>query len=265
MNLKSLVKLSNIVALVSIVLLIYWVFAFVTVEVFGFKVFRENISQTFAMSVLGIFALMAGSLMINVMFNLTRIAQKHNLDEISEAKRVSKNAGWLFLISFPLLFALLYGGDYLTSKKKEAMLIQSAKSIVENNQTRADDLLNYEFNKSWLIRTDDDLDLLSKTDKNFPNVSVIVKDKIEDSDVFLGFRDYSEPNDKTVEPQKKDFVFKTTKEDRDYLNRVFDGDFQAIRFSASDGNYELFYPYTKNGKRVVLHFSDYQRYGKFGS
>ncbi len=93
MNLKSLVKLSNIIALISIVLLVYWVFIFVSVEVFGFKVFRENISQTFAMSVLGIFVLMAGSSMINVMFNLTRIAQKHNLDEIVEAKRVSKNLG----------------------------------------------------------------------------------------------------------------------------------------------------------------------------
>src|SRR5688572_22020421 len=103
MNLKILVKLSNIVALIAILLLIYWVFVFISVEVFGFKVFRENLSQTFAMSVLGIFVLMAGSLMINVMFNLTRIAEKHNKDEIVEAKAVSKNLGWVFLLSFPLI------------------------------------------------------------------------------------------------------------------------------------------------------------------
>ena len=33
------------------------------------------------MSVLGILALMAGALIINIMFNLTRIAQKHNEDK----------------------------------------------------------------------------------------------------------------------------------------------------------------------------------------
>jgi len=86
MNLKTLVKLSNVVAAISIVLLIYWVFVFISVEVFGLKIFRENISQTFGMSVLGILALMGGSLMINVMFNLTRIAQKHNQDDGSIAK-----------------------------------------------------------------------------------------------------------------------------------------------------------------------------------
>ena len=265
MNLKFLVKLSNVVALISIVLLIYWVFVFVSVEVFGFKVFRENLSQTFAMSVLGIFVLMAGSLMINVMFNLTRIAQKHNRDEIVEVKSISKKLGWIFLLSFPVVFGLLYAGDYLTSKKKESMLIQSAKSIVEGNTPRANDLLNYQFNKTWLAETDESLDLMSKTDRNFPNVSVIVKDRIDESDVFLAFRDYSEPNDKTIEPQKRDFIFAATKDDRDYLSKVFDDGYSEIRFSASGGNYELFYPYIKDGKKVVLYFSDYQKYGKMGS
>ena len=65
--------------MLSILLLIYWVFVVIAVQVFGFKIFRENISQTFAMSILGIFALMVGSLIINVMFNLTRIAERHNI------------------------------------------------------------------------------------------------------------------------------------------------------------------------------------------
>ena len=169
MNLKSIVKLSNIIALVAITLLIYWVFIFVSTEVFGLKVFRENISQTFAMSILGIMALMAGSLMINVMFNLTRIAEKHNQDRIVEAKAVSKKLGWLFLLSFPLVFGLLFGGDYLTSRKKEAMLIGSAKNVVENsNSEKINRLVNYEFNENWLLETDDTLDVMSKADKNFP-------------------------------------------------------------------------------------------------
>ena len=265
MNLKTLVKLSNIVALVAISLLIYWVFVFISVQVFGLKIFRENISETFGMSVLGIFALMAGSLMINVMFNLTRIAERHNKDEILEAKAVSKKLGWVFLLSFPIIFGLLFGGDYLTSKKKEAMLIDSAKSVIEKYPQKVEGLLNYQFNEDWLKETDNTLELMRKTDKNFPSVLVIVKDSIDSSEVFLGFRDYSKPTDETFQPVRQNFILETTKVERDYLNKVFNENSNEIRFSASDGNYQLYYPYSKDGKRVVLYFSDYQRYGKIGS
>lgn len=265
MNLKTLVKLSNIVALVSILLLIYWVFVFISVEVFGFKIFRENISQTFAMSILGILAMMAGSLMINVMFNLTRIAEKHNRDEALEAKAATKKLGWAFLLSFPLIILFLFGGDYLTSSKKELMLVDSAKSVIEKYPQKADGLLNYQFDENWLLETDNTLDLMRKTDKNFPNVLVIVKDSIDNSDVFLGFRDYSKPADPALPPKRQEFILETTKTERDYLNRVFNENYGEIRFSASDGKYELYYPYIKDGKKIVLYFSDFQRYGKLGS
>ena len=265
MNLKKLVKLSNIIALVAIVLLIYWVFVFVSTEVFGLKIFRENISQTFAMSILGILSLMAGSLMINVMFNLTRIAERHNKDESLEASQITKKIGWTFLLSFPLIFGLLFTGDYLTSKKKESMLIDSAKSVVEKYPQKIDGLLNYKFDENWLMETDNTLDLMRKTDKNFPSVLVITKDLIDNSEVFLGFSDYSKPNDVNYQPNKQRFILETTKAEREYLNKVFNENHNEIRFSASDGNYQLYYPYSKDGKRVVLYFSDFQRYGKLGS
>jgi uncharacterized membrane protein len=44
--------------MVTVVLLVYWIFAFVSIQVFGFKVFRENLTQIFAMSILGIFAVL---------------------------------------------------------------------------------------------------------------------------------------------------------------------------------------------------------------
>lgn len=120
MNPKKLVKLSNIIGIISIVLLIYWVFTFTSIQVFGLKVFRKNITETFYMSVLGILALMAGALMINIMFNLTQIAQKQQSNDSKLLK--NKKIGWLFLISFPILFLFLLGDDYLTSQKKEKAL-----------------------------------------------------------------------------------------------------------------------------------------------
>lgn len=263
MNPKQLVRLSNIIGIIAIVLLIYWVFTFITIEVFGLKVFRENLTQTFYMSVLGILALMAGALIINIMFNLTRIAQKHNQDEqIKTGKKVS----WILLAGFPILLILLFGGDHLTSKKKERLLVESAKSIIETNSKKSDHLINYEFDEKWIVKTQDILEILSKTDDNFPHVSILVKDSIDGEPVFLGFSDFYYGNlTDTIQPDKKSFIRKTTQPERAYLNEVFENGKKDYRYSSYDGMYELFYPYFKEQKRIVIYFSEYQTYGKIGS
>jgi hypothetical protein len=265
MHPKTLVRISNIIGTVSIILLLYWVFTFISIQVFGFKVFRKNLTETFYMSVLGILALMFGALIINVMFNLTRIAQKHNLDENNYKASTPKKLNWIFAVSFPVLFGLLFIGDYFTSKKKESLLIDAARSIIQDNAKKANRLANYSFTKKWITETGDILSLLSKTDKYFPHVSVITKDSIDNSNVFLGFQRYYGDEQDTTQPLKKNYILQTTKEERDYLNSVFDRGIKATRFSAHDGSYELYYPVFRENKTIVLYFSDYQRYGKMGS
>lgn len=264
MNPKQLVRLSNTIGIIAIILLIYWVFTFITIEVFGLKVFRENMTQTFYMSILGILALMTGALFINIMFNLTRIAQKLNQDDL--AAKSNKKLGWILLASFPVLLVILFGGDYLSSKKKEQLLLESARSIIETNTKKSDHLVNYQFNEAWIIKTEDILSILSDTDKNFPNVSILVKDSIDSEPVFLDFTDYYEGNaNDTLQPVKKSFIRRTTQPERDYLNSVFENGNKEYRYNSHDGRYELFYPYFKGNKRIVIYFSEYQSYGKIGS
>ncbi len=266
MNSKRIVKLSNTIGIVSIILLVYWVFVFMTVEVFGLKVFRENITETFYLSILGILALMFGALIINIMFNLTRIAQKHNQDSATINSSKKKVLTSILILSFPILFGLLFGGDYLSSKKKEKHLISSAESIIDEHSIKTSKLLKYDFSKNWIRETQGTLSLLSKTDKNFPHISVLVRDTVDGTQMFLGFREYVyfETND-TIPPRKENFIIETTKEEREYLNNVFDKKSTEIRFSAHDGDYQLFYPYEKDSKLIILYFSDYKRYGKIGS
>jgi len=265
MKSKSLVKLSNIIGIISILLLIYWVFIFISIEVFGFKVFRENITETFYMSVLGILALMVGALIINVMFNLTRIAEKHNSDDVVNAKS-SKKWGLLLAVSFPLIFCFLYTGDYLSSKKKEKMLIKSAESIIQKNRSHTSKLVHYTFSEKYIMETADILEIFTETDKNFPNVSVIIKDTISDNAVFLSFRDYYSGNLKdTIYPVKSAYIQKTDTEERAYMDHIFAKKSTDYKYSSHDGNYELFYPVIEGDKVIILHFSDEQRYGKIGS
>ncbi|MCL1911341.1 MAG: hypothetical protein FWG13_03965 [Leptospirales bacterium] len=269
MNSKSLVKLSNIIGIISIILLVYWVFIFIAITVFQLKIFRQNITEIFYMSVLGILALMLGALIINVMFNLTRIAEKHNNDGLNVSGVASKKLWLTFGLSFPIIFGLLLGGDFLTSKKKEKMLIASAKSIIESNPEKSAKLVNYHFDNRWIIETGDILAVFSKTDSYFPHVTVIANDTLDNAPVFLGFGQYyhSRIENKTqVEKvEKKDYIRATTKEEREYLQKVFQENYKEVRFSASHGKYELFYPYFKDGKKIVLYFSDRQQYGKIGS
>lgn len=261
---KQLVKLSNIIGITAIILLVYWVFTFITIQVFGLKVFRENMTETFYLSVLGILALMIGSLIVNVMFNLTRIAE--NKDSTANNQNSNRKTYFILFAIFPLIALILFGGDYLTSNKKEKMLIKSAESILSKNEKNTSKLVNYEFSEKYIIETSDVLEIYSKTDKNLPNVNLLVKDTINGSPVYLGFNQYKSGNLKdTVTPKKQAYIYKTTQIEREYLDKIFSGKSNEIRYSNHDGEYELFYPYKKGKKIIVLYFSEQQRYGKIGS
>jgi hypothetical protein len=262
MNSKLIVKISNIIGLASIVILLYWTFTFISIEVFGLKVFKENITETFYLSILGILGLMAGSLIINIMFNMTRIAEKHNNDN-NNSTASYKRLIILSLLSFPLLFAFLYFKDYSTKTNKEKLMIDAAKSIVEKNKTIADYIVNYSFTEQYIINTSDYLEIIQKTDKYFPYCTVIAADTLNATLVYITISDYHscDLND-TILPNKLNFLRPTSKEERDYLYSVFKEQNNALRFSSYDGRYELFYPYRKGDKIVVFYFSDYNRYGK---
>ena len=265
MHPKLLVKLSNTIGLVSIILLMYWIFAFISIEVFGFRIFRENMTETFYLSIVGILALLAGALMINVMFNLTRIAEKHNGDGPERDSPQVKKLIWGFALSFPLLFSLLYLGDFLSSRKKENMLVKTAATLIQEHPKEIGQLLKYSFDEAWLKEMDEVMTLLAKKDEHFPEIHLVVKDTINASSFYLQFEDYYyTPND-TTPPIKKHYIFKTNQAERDYLDKVFSEGYSKNRFSAHDGNYELFFPFRRDGKVFVFYFADYHTYGKFGS
>ena len=70
MNHKQLVKATNIIAILGILGLIYWVFGFILIQVFGLKVFEKNLTEMFGFNILGILTVLTGALILNVMLNL---------------------------------------------------------------------------------------------------------------------------------------------------------------------------------------------------
>ena len=266
MTAKKIVKLSNVLCIISVISLCYWVFTFIVIDVFGLKVFRKNLTEIFYLSILGILALMFGALITNVMFNLTRIAEKHNSDTIDLKQTNSKIFLICFITLFPIITIILFLGDYLTTNKKERMLLQSAESIVGSNKNVIDEIVNYEFTKEWIDNAASRLKLLSKLDRNYKNISVLVSDVIDDVPVFLIFdRYYYTTKDGEHDLDKVNFVFQSDIKQREYLEKVFQNNLLEKNFSAYNGNYEMFYPIHCNGKIIILYFQDKQQYGKIGS
>ena len=294
MNAKKLVKATNIIGMVAVTLLVYWVFALILIQVFGLKVFREHITEIFLMSILGIFAVMGGTLMLNIMLNLTRIAERGQEEEV----RGGRKTVYLLLAVFPILAALLFGGNYLTIRQKRDILTQSSERIVKDNPAQLDALTDYRFDLAYIKKSSEILDLMAKDDLSFKSAMIIVQDKIDNKPVYLAFSADSrlnvggeavpaasqneavpaanqnvegndnfvmDRNGEKVVVKKMDYVYSPNLKEREYLQKVFAGQTQEMRYEAEDGHYSLCHPYRKNGKTIVLCFSDYQEYGKIGS
>lgn len=267
MDRERMIKLTTNVAIISIFLLIYWIFIFITMTVFGLKIFRENMTEIFYMSVMGIFAIMGGALITNVILNLSRIG-----DALSENRSLAASTPQkfkhiplvVFLMSFPVIFLLLYTGDQISSKKKQAFLIKSAKTVIDNNAKEIAHLADYSFGKKYVKDAETILSRISRREKNFPSVSVVVADRIGDKQEFLDFSNYSRWRD-FDKNTREDYIFTSSAIERDYLGQVFGGKTEKTRFSAHDGFYELYYPVKAGGRIIVLYFTDRTQYGKLGS
>ena len=284
MNAKKLVKATNIVGMVAVMLLVYWVFVLILSNVFGLKVFREYITEIFLMSILGIFAVMAGALILNIMLNFTRIAERGQEEESKGGRKTL----YLLLAVFPVLAALLFGGNYLTVQKKRQILTQSLERIVKDNPSQINALTDYHFDSAYIKKAALILELMSKEDSAFKAATVIVPDTIGNKQVYLAFSadshlsgiDEQAPNAQGTGDDngfvvtrngnketisKTQYLYAPNLSEREYLQRIFAGQTNEIRYEAKDSNYSLCHPYRQNGKTIVLCFSDYQQYGKIGS
>ena len=194
--------------------------------------------------------------------------------------------------------ALLFGGNYLTIQQKRDILTQSSERIVKDNSAQLDALADYRFDLAYIKKSSEILDLMAKDDLSFKSAMIIVQDKIDNKPVYLAFSADSrlnvggeavpaasqneavpaanqnvegndnfvmDRNGEKVMVKKMDYVYSPNLKEREYLQKVFAGQTQEMRYEAEDGHYSLCHPYRKNGKTIVLCFSDYQEYGKIGS
>ena len=259
----NVIKITNTIALATVALLMYWVFIFICSSVFGFKVFRENMTEMFLLSILGIFAILSGAIILNIMFNLTAIADGRDIEKRGNIPKRKKPI-YIFLSSLVVIFIFLYAGDLATSKKKEKYLVSSAADLLAEQQDIIGSLSSYSFSREYIESASQDIKVLSKVEEKFPKVTVITRDSLRGKPLLLGFTSYSGLG-KDEEALKADYILSTSSEERKYLNSIFDGSTSTHRFSSNDGRYEIYYPVKTENGQIVIHLSQHSRYGKIGS
>ncbi len=266
MNHDFLIKNTNRIAVYATVALTYWVVVFLTITVFDLKIFRERMTETFYLSLLGIFAILGGAMVLNVMANLSKIStalgKQHALP--TNAPQPSRLRLGVAALSLILIVVVLFVGNELSLKRKKELLISAAEKLVSENQDSLFMLADYKFSLDYAKKTAGALKVVQKIDKNFPEVMLVVPESITGKQVFLAFggREY---HDAKEENEKVSYIFPASQTEREYLSSVFVTGNKNYRFHGEKGSYQLYFPIEVSGKRFVLYFSDYQRYGKFGS
>ncbi|PJZ68438.1 hypothetical protein CH373_16205 [Leptospira perolatii] len=127
MNLEFLRNLSHKFIVAGLLALYYWSIVFIVITGFGLKVFKQRLTELFLISVLGISVIIIGCFLLNILTNLTIIADSIKVGESVKDKDVLKQNiqkqrytyyGSVFLLP-SLLVSFLFLGDYLTLNKKE--------------------------------------------------------------------------------------------------------------------------------------------------
>jgi len=274
MNHDQLIKGTNKVAVYATVALFYWVFVFLIITAFDLKIFREHITEIFYLSLLGIFAILGGALILNVMSNLSKISTVISVERGggTPVKKPSRLAIVAIALSFPIICGVLFAGNSFSAEKKKHFLVSAAQTLIAENKSELASIANYQFSIDYVKKAEQTLGVIKKIDKNIPEVILIVPDRIDNKIVFLAFGGKIDTDEETAveKPKQKridkpQYIYSASRGEREYLEKVFAGKEDNYKFSYDKGNYELYFPALINGRKIVLYFSDYQRYGKFGS
>ena len=266
MNHDFLIRITNRIAKYATIAVVYWVFIFLIITVFDLKIFRERMTEMFFLSLLGIFAVLGGALILNVMSNLSKMSAALSPPvSPGEVNYASRGRIVAIFLSFALIAAGLFLGNKLSARHKKALLIASADRLVAENQPSLAKLADYTFSSDYVKTAEQTLNVLNKLDKDFPEVMVIEPDVIDGTELYLGFGGRGYWHDDKDPIQKSAYIYSTSREEREYLTKIFSGSETTYRFHAEKGNYQLYFPTVVNNRKLILYFSDFQRYGKFGS
>lgn len=265
MNHDFLIRTTNRIAVYACATLIYCIFIFITIKIFDMKIFEERITEIFSRSLQGIFCILGGAMILNIMSNLSKISEgifsrQATSPEAPKPAR-SRLMFWLIPLTFLVIFAVLFAGNELSTQRKKDYLIRSAAQLISENKQAIAALSNYKFSSAYIIKAETTLEFIEKIDNNFQEITMIIPDTIDGKSLFLAFGKSNNWNEEQS-PKMASFIFSASQDERAYLQHVFSTKDMSYKFHSESEKYQLYFPIEISGKKAVLYFSENQRYGK---
>lgn len=277
MNTEWVVRLTNRIAFITLHLLIFWILIFSVNTVFDLKIFRMHLTETFGLSILGILAILGGALMINLMLNMSRIADAKQGVIDSQMSTTDGLLRWKrqkYLLMMLLLAVFLVGGMFVADARtrwvKKNLMLNTAQQLAEQYHAPLTQFAQSNLDVKNVQEMANVVDLMGKSTEFVQRVQVIRLENIHGQQVpvAVGAQDgAARVTDANAQPELNpvDLVFRATKEQREYIEKVAQGQTVEPLYYSEGGQYWLMLPIKANGKNVILYTSDYQAYGKLGS
>lgn len=231
---EKIISMTSKLSFILVVVFVYWMFISISHELLGLRVFDYDWYATGYYTVSGgILALLAVSIIINILFTLTKPGK-------------NKIYLVLFIFSFPMVVGLVYLLDLGKPYIMREVLLHSAKKMVTKNQEIIEGLGEYRYDLSYLWSVQD---LTKNLDEHTDlHVALIVEDEEDDVLLVIGERDKMEEL-----PEKSDLIPSFPEEQYQYLRDVFKGQNSGYWFASRWNTiFVLNYPVkTKNGIIVL--------------
>ncbi|MCB8964095.1 MAG: hypothetical protein H6536_03520 [Bacteroidales bacterium] len=263
------VKISNLttwIMLGTIALIILWFIGFIVSVTFDLNVFTSRTSEFF-FSFIGFAAvLVTCAAILSISLNISLIAdskiQEMKLD--SSKTLITKKFIYTSSLVIAMLIAFLFAGDYLSRQNEKAKLVSEAEDLIARYQKSIEELTLFIQDTAQLGKIPEFLNVLSNQKEEFPTITILTSEKYKDETVFLEISGWT-TKESLQKPYYDNSFYKCSMNDCDYLLEVFEKGKTDSFFWTEKNNYRYYYPIEKNGKQMLLLFSKYQRYGKFGS
>jgi len=261
---KKLARITYLIALLSICLLITWSIGVLVTTVFNLKVFQENTTEFALLSILPILATVAGAGIINIISNISLIANHLTGASINEKENDKKvKIGTRILLYGNLLLIVgLFGGSKISDKIKENDLKQEILEIKNSNKSIISKIPGPILDSNSINETQTVLEYIGKTNTKISEPVAIFTGIYKGQKVLYSVNSNSGVH-RAIDSTS--FLFRTSEKTRSKIFGALQSNDDAPFVVSDDNAYEIFILIKSSKNPFMLKMSKYSRYGRISS
>ena len=271
MNREFKIKLSNFcntLIIFMIGLTILWFIGYFIIQSFELSVFRQKTTESLFLFLFVTVVIVACCAILSVSLNISIIAESKIQEDgqVSSMQFGRKALGYLLIIILGLV-AFLFISDYFSRHKKKDIILNQSNELIQKNKVIIDNILLGISDTSKAINIEKNLRILNTQSEDLPESMIIIQREFQGKKVFLQLDNYEGKIDLFKKGKYSSYLYKVKKEDKEYLENVFNNKNSESLFYMKNEDYYVYVPISKGKEIVVLKFlkEDFGRYGKIGS